>query len=357
MASRAIGPSLARWWAAALACAAATLSTAGPTDEALLPLRALPQTWAVRLEWPPVPEGSALAETTYQVERGASAAELRTYAANVPGVGANTSRTFAGFEPPQTLVSHFVDTEALPGRRYAYRLSEKINGSLTGRRSAIVEGSAAEATPRMPRFPRGSAGPATRRPPPPRSRLGMWDLVSISEKRCPEEAGHAGITEPFWRDGVASLFAGGGAFERIQRQSNEIWWTLRFPFGEPLAASRPRTVVSKRSCSTASGGPQALSRWRRARACARSCGCSPSGGGWPSPSSPPAHTTPSRCSGPPCLAAARACCSSSMAMAAGRRSGCWIASSLFCPSAQGQRHALWLLYGLPCPRPCHLCRR
>ena len=147
---------------------------------------ALPQTWAVRLEWPPVPEGSALAETTYQVERGASAAELRTYAANVPGVGANTSRTFASFEPPQTLVSHFVDTEALPGRRYAYRLSEKINGSLTGRRSAIVEGSAAEATPRMPRFPRGSAGPATRRPPPPRSRLGMWDLISISEKRCPE---------------------------------------------------------------------------------------------------------------------------------------------------------------------------
>ena len=67
----------------------------------------------------------------------------------------------------------------------------------------------------------------------------MWDLVSISEKRCPEEAEHAGITEPFWRDGVASLFAGGGAFERIQRRSNEIWWTLRFPFGSFALETSP----------------------------------------------------------------------------------------------------------------------
>ena len=64
-------------------------------------------------------------------------------------------------------------------------------------------------------------------------------VVSIGEKRCPEEAEHAGITEPFWRDGVASLFAGGGAFDRIQRRSNEIWWTLRFPFGSFALETSP----------------------------------------------------------------------------------------------------------------------
>eukprot|EP01052_Picozoa_sp_SAG31_P037891 SAG31_NODE_4966_length_2829_cov_4.529304_6_plen_236_part_00 len=154
-------------------------------------------TWAVLLEWPPVQDGSAYAETTYQVERGPHASSMRVYAQNVPGVDRNTSQTFASFDPPVKLRSHFVDTQAVPGQRYVHRVSEKLNGSLTGVHSGFVEGVAAEAGvrgERLRRFPRGGA-PRGRMSPPPRSRLGMWDLISIGDHHCPAEAEHAGITD------------------------------------------------------------------------------------------------------------------------------------------------------------------
>ena len=198
-------------------------------------------TWGVLLEWRPVRDGVAYAETTFQIERGLLPTNLTVYARNVPGVDTNTSSTFGNFNPPVHLVSHFIDTQAEPGRRYVYRVSEKLNGSLTGKQSGVVDGVAAgDNDRRLRHFPRGGAAPR-RVLPPPRSRLGMWDLISIGDHRCPTEAQHAGITETFWSEGVASIFEAGSEFEQIQKWSSEIWWTLRFPFGSYTLQTSPGT--------------------------------------------------------------------------------------------------------------------
>eukprot|EP01052_Picozoa_sp_SAG31_P037892 SAG31_NODE_4966_length_2829_cov_4.529304_7_plen_84_part_00 len=42
-----------------------------------------------------------------------------------------------------------------------------------------------------------------------------------------------------WNRGVASTFEAGGVFEQIQKRSNEIWWTLRFPFGSYALQTTP----------------------------------------------------------------------------------------------------------------------